>query len=91
MEQISRLVYTKATSEKDIHQIVEQIFRYFDGHGDERDSIIETINSENGNLIEIEVPASSVNAVIDILARMKWFKEFTFDPQESIIRSARRQ
>ena len=91
MERTSQLVYTRATSGKDIHQIVEKIFRYFDGHGDERDSDIQSINSENGNLITIEVSASRVNAVIEILARMKWFKEFTYDAQESINRSVRRQ
>lgn len=91
MEEISRLVYTRPSSEDDIHQIVDKIFRYFDGQGDKRASDIQTINYENENSISIEVPTSSVNAVIDILARRKWFKEFILDLQEPIIRSVPRQ
>ncbi len=90
MEQTSYLVYTRATEEIDIHKIVENLFLHFDGHGDESESIIESITSNNGNLITFEVPASRVNVVTEILARLKWFKEFSYDPQESINRSVRR-
>lgn len=91
MEHTSKLVYTREPSEKDIHKIVDKIFLYFDGQGDERASDIQTINYVNENSISIEVPALRVNAVIAMLARLKWFEEFTNDVQESIIRSIPRQ
>ncbi len=91
MEHTSKLVYTRTTSEKDIHEIVRKIFDHFKHLGDERAADIQSINSEKGNLIEIEVPALRVNAVIDTLAKKPWFKEFSYDVQESIIRSVPRQ